>query len=330
MDMLILLKRKTSILSYDLTGEFETGGIAHNITFGAEYLETDNDNDRYNAVWLPDYNSDSDTEVFSIARPINLSGGVGVNNDGNTTTNYYTGANRQRNDMTFADIKVFSFYLNDEIALTDSLDLVLGARFDNMDIGVSGTTTGSDEDDTISPRIGLIFDLTEEATVYASFSETFAPKAGDQYAKVSANDDKIDPDTFENLEFGLRYDLPMGLSFSAAYFEVEANKPEYDTVSMTSSMVKSDISGYELQLIGSLTDKWFISAGYTNLDAKANGGNPLREAPENMFSIWNNYTVSDRLALNLGVIYQDESVIKTGNQLSFQSITALMQEQLMP
>ena len=306
-------QRKTSILSYDLTGEFETGGIAHNITFGAEYLETDNDNDRYNAVWLPDYNSDSDTEVFSIARPINLSGGVGVNNDGNTTTNYYTGANRQRNDMTFADIKVLSFYLNDEIALTDSIDLVLGARFDNMDIGVSGTTTGSDEDDTISPRIGLIFDLTEEAIVYASFSETFAPKAGDQYAKVSSNDDKIDPDTFENLEFGVRYDLPIGLSFSAAYFEVEANKPEYDTATMTSSMVKSDISGYELQLIGSLTDKWFISAGYTNLDAKANGGNPLREAPENMFSIWNNYTVSDRLALNLGVIYQDESVIKTGS-----------------
>ena len=54
-------------------------------------------------------------------------------------------------------------------------------------------------------------------------------------------------------------------------------------------------------------------SGYTNLDAKANGGNPLREAPENMFSIWNNYTVSDRLALNLGVIYQDESVIKTGS-----------------
>ena len=52
------------------------------------------------------------------------------------------------------------------------------------------------------------------------------------------------------------------------------------------------------------------SAGYTNLDAKANGGT-TREAPENMFSIWNNYSVSDRLALNLGVIYQDEST-KTG------------------
>ena len=306
-------ERSTSIISYDLSGEFETGGITHRITVGAEYLDTDNDNDRYHANWLPDFNADSDTEVFTIARPLNLSGGVGVNSDGNTTTNYYTGANRDRADETFADINVLSFYLNDEIALTDSLDLILGARFDNMDIGVSGTTTGSDEDDTISPRVGLIFDLTEQASVYASYSETFAPKAGDQYAKVAANDDKIDPDTFENLEFGVRYDLPIGLSFSAAYFEVEANKPEYDAGTMTSSMVKSDISGFELQLIGSLTDQWFLSAGYTNLDAKANDGDPLREAPENMFSIWNNYTVSDRLALNLGVIYQDETVIKTGS-----------------
>ena len=312
-------KRKTSIISYDLSGEFETGGIIHSVSVGAEYLDTDNDNDRYHANWIRSNTNavsfgDADTDIFSIAEfPGNLAGGVGQTADGNTTTNYYTGANRVRADQTFADIKVLSFYLNDEIALTDSIDLILGARFDNMDIGVSGTTTGSDEDDTISPRIGLIFDLTEQASVYASYSETFAPKAGDQYAKVSANDDKIDPDTFENLEFGLRYDLPMGLSFSAAYYQVEANKPEYDTGTMTSSMVKSDISGFELQLIGTLTNQWFLSAGYTSLDAKANGGNPLREAPENMFSIWNNYNVSDRLALNLGVIYQDETVMKTGS-----------------
>ena len=304
-------KRSTSIISYDLSGEFETGSIIHRISVGAEFLDTDNDNDRYHANWLPDFNSDGDTEVFTIQRPIRLSGNVGVNSDGNTTVNYYAGANRLRADETFADIKVLSFYLNDEIALTDSLGLILGARVDNMDIGVSGTTNGSDEDDTISPRVGLIFDLTEQASVYASYSETFAPKAGDQYAKVSANDDKLDPDTFENLEFGVRYDLPMGISLSAAYFEIEANKPEYNTATMTSSMVKSDISGFELQLIGSLTEQWFLSAGY-NLD-EANGGNPLREAPENMFSLWNNYSVSDQLALNLGVIYQDESVIKTGS-----------------
>ena len=115
--------------------------------------------------------------------------------------------------------------------------------------------------------------------------------------------------------------LPIGLSFSAAYFEVEANKPEYDAGTMTSSMVKSDISGFELQLIGSLTEQWLLSAGYTSLDAKANNGDPLREAPENMFSIWNNYLITDRLGVNLGIIYQDESLSKTGNVATLPDYT---------
>ena len=62
-------KRSTSIISYDLSGEFETGGIAHSITIGAEYLDTDNDNDRYHANWIrsgTNVNSfgDYDTDIF--------------------------------------------------------------------------------------------------------------------------------------------------------------------------------------------------------------------------------------------------------------------------
>ena len=300
-------KRSTGILSYDVSGEFETGSVVHNIIAGIEYLDTDNDNDRYNTRW--DQTND-DNEVFDITRPLNLSGGYGVNSSGNATFNQgYTGANSALNDRTFADIEVLSFYLNDEIALTDSIDLVLGARFDSMDIDVSGTSGGSDSDDTVSPRIGLIFDITEQASVYASYSETFAPRAGDQYAKLQdANDTRFDPDSFENLEFGLRYDLPMGLTFTASYFEIEANRPEEDGTG-GSYLQKSDTTGFELQLLGSVTDQWFVSAGYTSLDANSPTGVRLREAPENMFSIWNNYSVSDRLALNLGVIYQDESKI---------------------
>jgi catecholate siderophore receptor len=40
-------QRSSSIFSYEVTGEFETGSIVHNITAGAEYLSMDNDNDRY-------------------------------------------------------------------------------------------------------------------------------------------------------------------------------------------------------------------------------------------------------------------------------------------
>ena len=301
-------KRKTSTFQYELNGELETGNFAHNWIAGLEYLDVSNDNDRFNADWSPDDNADADTEVFSINRPINLIRGVGINTDNNTTVNNYR-ANQA--DETFADVNVLSFYINDEIALTDSLDLILGARFDKMDVDVSGGGPVSDSDETISPKAGLIFDVTDAISVYASYSETFTPKAKDQYAKLKDNADKTDPDTFENTEFGIRYDLPVGLSLSAAYFEVEKNAPTY-VDALTTTMSTSEISGFEVQLSGNLTSRWFISAGYTNLDAHASDGDRLRETPENVFSIWNNFTVSDRLALNLGIINQGESYIKEG------------------
>ncbi|MDA7790460.1 TonB-dependent siderophore receptor [Opitutales bacterium] len=298
-------KRKTSTFQYELIGELETGNILHNWIAGLEYLDVSNDNDRFHADWSY---SDAVTDVFSITRPISLIRGVGINSEGNTTVNNYR-ANQA--DETFADVKVLSFYINDEIALTDSLDLMLGARFDKMEVDVSGGGPVSDSDDTISPKVGLIYDVTDAISVYASYSETFTPKAKDQYAKLKSNADKTDPDTFENTEFGLRYDLPVGLSLSAAYFEVEKNAPTY-VDAMTSTMSTSEISGFEVQLSGNLTSRWFISAGYTNLDAHASDGDRLKETPEDVFSIWNNFTVSDRLALNLGIINQGESYIKEG------------------
>ena len=301
-------KRKTSTFQYELNGELETGNFAHNWIAGLEYLDVSNDNDRFNADWSPDDNADADTEVFSINRPINLIRGVGINTDNNTTVNNYR-ANQA--DETFADVNVLSFYVNDEIALTDSLDLILGARFDKMDVDVSGGGPVSDSDETISPKAGLIFDVTDAISVYASYSETFTPKAKDQYAKLKDNAEKTDPDTFENTEFGIRYDLPVGLLLSAAYFEIEKNAPTY-VDALTTTMSTSEISGFEVQLSGNLTSRWFISAGYTNLDAHASDGDRLRETPENVFSIWNNFTVSDRLALNLGIINQGESYIKEG------------------
>ena len=35
-----------------VSGEFETGGIVHNLIAGIQYLDMDNDNDRYNADFL--------------------------------------------------------------------------------------------------------------------------------------------------------------------------------------------------------------------------------------------------------------------------------------
>ena len=252
--------------------------------------------------------ADADTETFTIADSWSIRNS-GVNTSGNTTVNNYT---TSINDKTLGDLSVVSAYLLDEIELTDSLDLVLGVRFDKMDYDVQDVKNSAnytDSDDTISPRAGIVFDVTDNTSLYASYSESYQQIKGDQYASLNAYDNKSDPNTFENTEFGVKYDLPNGLSFSAAFFNVEANKPQTNDNGATFYKEKSDVSGFELQILGALTDKWYLSAGYTSLDAESSTGGRLREAPEDMFSIWNNYLLSDRLAVNLGVIYQGESQI---------------------
>ena len=270
-------QRETTTFSYQVNGEFEMGDIVHNLIAGLEFVETSNDNDRYNADWTPDDNADSDTETFTISR-LMVNRNSGVNTSGNTTVNNYT---TSINDKTLGNLSVVSAYLLDEIELTDSLDLVLGVRFDKMDYDVQdvrNSTSYTDSDDTISPRAGIVFDVTDNTSLYASYSESYQQIKGDQYASLNAYDNKSDPNTFENTEFGVKYDLPNGLSFSAAFFNVEANKPQTNDNGATFYKEKSDVSGFELQILGALTDKWYLSAGYTSLDAESSTGDRLREA----------------------------------------------------
>ena len=315
-------QRKTGILSYDISGEVETGSIVHNIIAGIEYSMTDNDNDRFYADFDTQRLANTELnaaksyayETFNISRKI-ISNNVGYL-DGNTSlpsVNNYTGGGY---DDTHGEQTVFSIYLQDEINLSDSLDLVLGVRFDSIDYDVDDVFNGtslSDSDDTVSPKVGLIFSATDELALYASYSETFSPLAGDQYASLATSYSYVDPKSFENTEAGLRYDFASGLSFSASFFELNSNKPAYDVDDAEYSKSEQEITGFELQLVGTITDKWFISAGYTSIDAETTAGARLKETPEDVFSIWNNYLVSDRLAVNLGIINQGESHIKDGS-----------------
>ena len=61
-------------------------------------------------------------------------------------------------------------------------------------------------------ELAVIYDVNEMATIYASYSESFAPVAGDQYASLKADFTNIDPNSFENTEFGFKYDLLNGLT----------------------------------------------------------------------------------------------------------------------
>lgn len=301
-------QRENMILSGNLVGEVKTGSIGHTLIAGAEYINTSNDNDRYNAFW--DTTSD-DNEVFAINRPLNLRGGVGVNAAGQTTRNSYTA---DLNDQTEADIDVFSLFIQDQIELTPMFDAVLGARFDSFDMSstdLKNDVSRSRKDEEVSPRAGLIFKPQENISIYGSYSKTFLPRSGEQFASLSSSSEALKPDEFENMEFGAKWDIQPGLSLTAAYFNNEQTRTGRDDETGEGFEVRGiEVDGFEVQLQGYVTDDFFLTVGYSNQDGETDNGAEIpRELPENMFSFWGNYRVSDRMGIGLGATYQDDSFI---------------------
>lgn len=319
-------KRENLMLTGNLIGEASTGFINHTIVVGGEYIDTSSDQNRYNAFW--DTTSD-DNEVFAITRPLNLRGDVGVNASGVTTTNDFTA---DLNDDTRVDIEVFSAYIQDEIEISDMLDVIVGVRFDSFDIKVFNAPADerrSRKDEEVTPRVGLVFKPLEAISIYGSFSESFLPRSGEQFANINGNNNQLDPNTFTNLEAGIKWDFAQGLSLTAAVFEIEQSSPQVaDNDPETLDVIDSKIEGVEVQLQGLITDRWFVSAGYSYLDGEqvnrsGKTGLRPRELPENMFSLWNSFQVTEKFGLGVGLTYQDESYINNSNSAVLPSYTRI-------
>ncbi|MDX1703343.1 MAG: TonB-dependent siderophore receptor [Altererythrobacter ishigakiensis] len=319
-------QRENLILSANFIGEFETGAISHTLLFGAEYINTSSDQDRFNPIWDQ---TDDDNEVFAIKRPLNLRGGVGINAMGDVTT---VDLSTDLNDFTKVDIDVVSLYIQNEVELTDWLHLVVGGRYDSFDIEVNNVPANeirTRKDEEFSPRGGLIFKPMENLSIYASYSESFLPRSGEQFANINGTNNALDPDKFTNLEAGVKWDFADRLSFTAAVFEIEQSSPQpNDNDPSTLDVIDSKIDGFELQLQGEVMPGWTVSAGYSFLDGEQqsrNGPTGLRprELPQNMLSIWNQVEVTDRFGLGLGLTHQDESFIDNGNDAVLPAYTRI-------
>jgi catecholate siderophore receptor len=317
-------QRDNMILSGNVIWEPETGNMKHTIIAGGEYIDTSSNQDRYNSFWNT---TSDDNETFAITRPLVLRGGAGVNASGAMTSNSFS---TDINDDTQVGIDVRSLYIQDEIELSEKLDLVIGARYDSFEIDVYNVVVNerrSRKDDEVTPRAGLVFKPMENISFYASYSESFLPRSGEQFANINGSNNQLDPNTFTNLEGGLKYDFSQGLSLTAAFFEIEQSSPQVaDNNPETLDVIDSEITGFEAQLQGQLTDSWYISAGYSNLDGEqVNRTGPTglrpRELPEHMFSLWNTYQVSTNLGFGLGLTHQDESFIDNGNNAILPSYT---------
>ena len=297
-------ERTNLIISGNVVSEFQTGAAKHTLLVGAEIIDTENENYRYNTFFIT---TEDDNEVFNISRPINF----GVNAAGVRTYNDFTA---DLKSSTESDIEVTSFYIQDQIDVSDNFKIMLGGRFDSFDITVRDIKNGtseSREDEEVSPRAGLIFKPQENLSLYVSYSESFLPRSGEQFKKLDANAARLDPDVFESTEIGVKWDIRDNLSFTISYFDSEQTQAVRDSdTGENSEIVGLQVDGVELELKGQVTDRLYLALGYSDLDGEtAKGGEP-REIPEQTASLWATYEVNEHFGIGLGITHQGESNIK--------------------
>jgi len=307
--------RENIILQGNLVGEFETGRFTHTVLLGAEYTDQDTDNARNDNVFA--VNND-DSIVIDFTDPLNIPA--------------FSFSNQTRSRAS--QVKTVSFYAQDQIDLTQQIKLVLGARYDSFDIEANDILNGDQfnrKDEEITPRLGLIYKPVENVSFYGSYSETFLPRSGDQFLTLNLDTESTRPQFFKNKEVGAKWDINSSLSFTTAIFELDRESftsidPENpDQVIVIDG---SETRGFEVQLSGDLTDRWSVQTGYAYLDGEVNvvdgtgfDGNKTRQTPENMFSLWNNYQVSDKFGLGVGVTYQDSYFVREDNSVEVPAYT---------
>ena len=292
-----------------VTGEFNTGGIAHELLAGVDYIfenefeGLDRDFEVENIdLFEPEFTGVGELIEGSLERGLNKRDGVGI-------------------------------YLQDQIKFFDErLILALGGRVDfigtsSEDLLDEAADEESQDDSAFSPSVGIVYKVTDDISLYGSFSrsfeqetgetaegELFEPSRGTQY-EVGAKVNWIDERLFTTLAL---YDLTQT--------NVTTEDPDDPDFNVQTGEQKSQ--GIELQTKGEILPGWNITASYAYTDARVTEdnvipvGTSLRNVPENAASLWTTYNISEGslsgLGFGLGLFYVGERTGTFDLENSFQ------------
>jgi catecholate siderophore receptor len=228
-----------------------------------------------------------------------------------------------------------ALYVQDQIKFTPHWQAVVGARYDNLEIEFNNlnpptpTTVAQivTKDDLVSPRAGLIYQPTDAMALYASYTMATLPRAGAQMTSLTPTNQAFDPEEWENLEVGLKWDIHPGLSATAAIYQLDRTNvivPDPNNATLSILVDGQRSIGVEVGLAGRISQAWSIAGGYAHQDAEitetqsANvvDGARVGQVPEHTFSLWNRYDFTPSWGVGLGVIYSSDQFVAIENVLT--------------
>ncbi|MEK9714161.1 MAG: TonB-dependent receptor, partial [Thalassolituus sp.] len=257
--------------------------MKHQFVIGAEYSEQNVLNGVYSVE-----NTGATNCLTAGRRGVSESYCI-VNPDGSGVSDIHTimGRNITKGDSdSDYNIETLSLYLMDTIDVTDNFSVFAGVRADTFDYSnLVGSTekTLYEYDDTLwNGHLGLVYDITQNGNVYATYSTSANINGGESdvggncgYGGLCSSAEDVDrakPEDVQNIELGTKWNLMNNkLLATAAIFQITKDNvmegTDYDTEG-TYNTGKNRVQGAEISLVGNITDRLSTQFGYSLMQSE--------------------------------------------------------------
>lgn len=284
-----LVKENLDALTIDNQAQFNfaLGPSRHQLLFGFDYQHWNSANSNQLGV-APALNIANPVYNIPIAEP-------------------FTFAQRQRQIQD-----QFGFYVQDQIKLWDKLVLTLGGRHDRAKSETLNRLTNAlarQDDHAFTGRAGLTYLFDNGLAPYVSYSTSFQPLAGT--TSPARGSLPFEPTTGEQYELGLKYQ-PTGWNSFATVSLFDLRQQNVATTDPSNILYRIQTGevrsrGIEFEAVASLAEGLSLHGSVTYQDVevtRSNGtdlGKRPTQVPEQMASLWADYTVQSGALRGLGL-----------------------------
>lgn len=275
-------------LQTSVEGEFATGKVDHELLFGVDWSWT---NDNFNDKIRLDDSTPLELNLFdpvygTVPRP-NFNGLPEII-DRETET------------------RRLGIFLQDRISFGDRFFLLAGLRYETVEQTVTNNPTDFDptrtentqNNDALIPRIGFVYKPIDEISLYASYSQSFAPSSD-----TTSEGEALEPERGQGFEIGIKAELLDDRLFATlAYFNITKQNVATEDPNDPFAFVatgEQHSQGIELDIVGEILPGWSIIASYAYIDAEVTEdnlveiGNRLPNTPEHSASLWTTYEIQE-------------------------------------
>jgi catecholate siderophore receptor len=231
-------------------------------------------------------------------------------------------------------LNLAAVYLQDQIELSRYVQVVVGVRYDYFDLKYHNNRNGDDLrriDNLVSPRLGVVVKPLNELSLYGSYSVSYLPSAGDQFASLTTITQQVRPEKFSNYEFGVKWDIRRHLSLTSAVYQLNRTNTRATDPNDPTRIIQTGsqrTNGFEIGMQGNITRAWSVAGGYAYQDAFINSattaavaGKQVGQVPHNTLSLWNKYQILPRLGAGLGIIYRSDMFATVDNTVTLPGYT---------